>query len=169
MSTDKPDIDPAWKPRVHLNPVWRDRANFIIHANIDHDGSHIRREQLWARQLAENRFELCCIPFFVYDLALGDEVETGADGNMRYVVQRVVKRSNHYTFRLLFDHSADLTTREKVLTEVERLGCVTEWYSQNLLGIDAPTYSHAETAANFLWQQEQLGILAYETGQTKSN
>jgi hypothetical protein len=38
-----------------------------------------RDEQLWARQVGDRRFEICCIPFFVYDMALGDVVETDAN------------------------------------------------------------------------------------------
>jgi hypothetical protein len=43
----------------HETPVWRERANFIIGAALDAPG---KWEQLWARQVSPNRFELCCIP-----------------------------------------------------------------------------------------------------------
>jgi hypothetical protein len=42
---------------------------------------------LWARQVGDRRFEICCIPFFLYDVALGDVVET--DEN--YSLVRVVR------------------------------------------------------------------------------
>ena len=61
---------------IHLNPAWRDRANFIAFVSIELDEPGERWEQLWARQIANNLFEICCIPFFAYDLALGDQVDT---------------------------------------------------------------------------------------------
>lgn len=80
------------KEAVHPDPVWRDRSNFVIGARLPEPG---RTEQLWARQLGDRRFELCCIPFFLYDLALGDVVET--DDN--YDVVRVLKPSGRYVYR----------------------------------------------------------------------
>lgn len=54
---------------VHEQPVWRDRSNFIIHAELVVD-AHIRRYgQLFVRQMSEDHFEVCCIPFFIYDIA----------------------------------------------------------------------------------------------------
>jgi hypothetical protein len=74
---------------VHPEPVRRDRANFIVRARLPEPG---RAEQLWGRQLDERSFELCCIPFFLYDVALGDIVATDA----AYEVQQVVEpRAGH--------------------------------------------------------------------------
>lgn len=75
---------------VHLNPAWRDRANFILHADVDDGVSARRFEQLWARRLAPDRFEICRVPFFAYDLALGDEVEASGE---RWLVRGVVQPS----------------------------------------------------------------------------
>ena len=159
---------------MHLNPVWRDRANFIIGAWVPpiEEGSTIRGwEQLWSRQLADNRFEICCIPFFASDLALGDEVETATEDGETYIIQRVVKPSGHWTFRTWFGDLPDPVIRnevaDEVLREVEQLGCLTEWYSANLLGISAPSDSQAQAVADLLCRREQLGHLTYQTGKTK--
>lgn len=80
---------------VHQDPVRRDRSNFIVAGPI-RDGGDIKTEQLWARRDDEGRrFEVCCIPFFAYDLALGDVVETNAG----FLVERVVRQSGRYVFR----------------------------------------------------------------------
>ena len=55
-------------------------------------------EQLWWQQVAPKRFVLCCIPFFVYDLSLGDEVKTDEDN----VLLTVLKRSGQVSFRVWF-------------------------------------------------------------------
>src|SRR5947209_19841994 len=92
---------------THPDPVWREVANFMIHADIREEGSPFRLEQLWCRQLSDDRFIICCIPFFSYDLALADEVVTAPAGDHRYVVREVAKPSGHYTFRVWFPECAN--------------------------------------------------------------
>ena len=146
--------------KVHLNPAWRDRANTLLHAPVSDDDPSVI-EQLWARHLTGNRFEICCVPFFVYDLALGDEVEA-----IDYVVEQVVKPSGHYTFRVWLGDSSDLNIRDRISTVVPGMGCILEWYSENLLGIDAESESQAQELADFLINEEHAGALAYETGRS---
>jgi hypothetical protein len=151
---------------VHPEPAWRERADFIIDAKLP-KGRRLQWEQLWARQVGPYRFEVCCIPFFVYDLALGDEVETGEHGDERYVLQQVSRTSGHYTFRVWFGSDHPPSATEEVLNEVERLGCLFEWYSDNLLALDAPTDTLAQALADLLYAREQRGELEYETGRTR--
>jgi len=47
-------------------------------------------------QLAAEGFEVCCIPFFVYDLALGDVVAASPRDSRKSVVDRVVAPSGRY-------------------------------------------------------------------------
>lgn len=143
---------------THSEPVWRDRANFIIVSRIDPGGTDVRTEQLWARKLSERRFQLCCIPFFVYNLALGDVVETDEE----YLLQRVTARSGHYTFRVAFKPPPDV--REEVVDQLQALDALLEWSSASLLAVDAADYKHAQRVADFLWKREQHGELTYETG-----
>jgi hypothetical protein len=151
---------------VHENPVWREHADFIISAEVNPppDATRWQWEQLWARQIDESRFVLCCIPFFVYGLALGDEVETGPSKDRKYVVQRVVKLSGHRTFRVWF---YDLDARDEVTHKLTNLGCLMEWRwkTGNLLAVDTPSARQAQIVADYLWQWEQQGLLVYETGQ----
>jgi hypothetical protein len=152
---------------VHEEPAWRDQANFIIAARIDPNdpAPRLRWEQLWARQLSDTRFVNCCIPFFIYDLALGDEIEVGPLEERRYVMQRVVRQSGRYTFRVWF--KAD-DARDEVAGELERLGCLLEWRftGGNLLAVDAASDPHAQQVAGYLYGEEQQGRLVYETGRT---
>lgn len=99
---------------THEYPVWREKADFIIGVEFDADDAapSKRREQLWSRRLAGDRFEVCCIPFFAYDINLGDEVETWSHGERRYEVRRVVKDSGRYTFRIWFGASRDPAIRD---------------------------------------------------------
>ena len=78
------------------------RADFIIGADISAYSDDATYEQLWARQLDEKTFEVCCIPFFIYDLALGDVVETATREHRRYCIDRVVEGSGRFVFRVWF-------------------------------------------------------------------
>lgn len=40
-----------------------------------------RFEQLFAKQIGDDRFEICCTPFFLFDVALGDIVVTSPKGD----------------------------------------------------------------------------------------
>lgn len=147
---------------IHENPVWRERADFIILAKVRSETGESRWEQLWARQLNDNRFEICCIPFFVYDLALGDEVETGPEAGKRYVIKRVTKPSGRYTFRVWFTNSA---MRHTLPEKITGMGCLLEWQSKdgNLLAIDAESETLAREVADILGDEEALGHLVFET------
>jgi hypothetical protein len=147
---------------VHPEPVWRARANFLVAADIGGNQSHREREQLWVKQVSDFRFELCCIPFFVYDLALGDEVET----DQHYIIRKLVRPSGHHTFRVWFGESKNPSTQEEVVDMAKGLGCEWEWSSTNLLAIDAATASLAQELADYLYARQTAGDLTYETGRT---
>lgn len=146
----------------HLDPVWRDRSDFIIAADISSQGTAASREQLWVRQISDTEFELCCIPFFLYDVALGDVVETETSGPRKYVISRVVKPSGRYVFRAWFGES--FQPRDEVAEALEALGALLEWSSRNLLAIDSRDAGHAQVIADFLAEREAKGHLVYETG-----
>ena len=148
----------ASEEKVHAEPVWRDRADFIIGVPLPEDGL---TEQLWARRLDEsNLFEICCIPFFAYDLALGDVVETDTD----YDVTRVVRRSERLVFRVWFGDS--FHPRQDVADELIALGALLEWSSVNLLAVDVAETTQGQVVADFLAQRESDGQLRYETGRS---
>jgi hypothetical protein len=143
---------------THSEPVWRERANFIINAELPEPG---RLEQLWTRQLSDDTFEVCCIPFFVYDVALGDVVQTSPRGGRKYVLSRVVKPSGRYVFRVHFKRRDVGGTVADELTE---LGALLEWSSPSLLAVDATDLAHAQAVADYLQRAEDEQRLMYETG-----
>ncbi len=144
---------------THESPAWRDRADFIIAVKVA-DIRENAREQLWARQLGERLFELCCIPFFAYQLALGDLVRTDVD----YVVEALVRASGHKTFRVWLGRNADSRVKGSVEAELRRRGVLLEWSSRNLVAASAPTAQAAEEALKFLGEQQQRGRLEFEEG-----
>lgn len=142
---------------VHDAPAWRDRADFVIGAPLPEEG---RAEQLWARQVSDRRFEICCIPFFLYDVALGDVVETDAE----YDLAGVVERSGRFVFRVWFGEA--FHPRQEVAGELAELGALLEWSSANLLAVDAADEDHAQVIADYLVEQEGASRLMFETGRS---
>lgn len=145
---------------THSDPVWRERSNFVIATAIDSANTDFTTEQLWARRVDDSHFELCCIPFFAYDLALGDVVETDS----QYMVSHVSTGSGRYVFRVYFGDSA--YPRDEISQGLTARGALLELSSTNLLAVDARDQVHAQTLAAFLQEQEDLGHLIYETGKT---
>ena len=147
---------------VHQDPIWRDRANFIFFVPIGTQDGKAEWEQVWGTQTAEQRFVLCCIPFFVYGLALGDEVETDTD----FVVQRVVQASGQITFRVWFG-SQPAATRHELVREIEAMTPLLEWSSENLLALSARDETEAQKIADYLQAREEQGLLQYENGRAR--
>lgn len=152
---------------MHNDPAWRERANFIITAPLEESGSEqrFRWEQLWAKQLGDNRFEVCCIPFFIYDVDIGDEVETTDLASKKYVLSRVLKKSGRLTFRVWLTAGAQ---REAIMEEIKDRGHLIEerWPGSKLLAIDAADDASAKTLVDLLHEKETRGLLNYETGRT---
>jgi hypothetical protein len=146
----------------HLEPVWRHRADFVIAADIASSPEKGEWEQLWARQISENRFEICCIPFFVYDLALGDVVETDRD----HVFHHVACPSGHQVFRVWFGDVGNASDRFRIAEMLRNQGCELEWSSENLLAVDASTDELARAVGERLVQLQEEGRLTFETGRT---
>ncbi len=151
MSTDNPAF-----PRVftHGEPIWRSESNFIIVANVDGE-----KEQLWARQISERTFKICCIPFFVYNLALDDIVETDAS----YCVTKVVERSGRFVFRV-WNRSGDKEYLASIVRRLEEFGALVERSSESVIAIDTENEQAAKDVSGWLSQLEQAGHIQYETG-----
>jgi hypothetical protein len=149
---------------LHQDPVWRERSDFIIHAELPEKDRPKKFEQLFVKQLDAHRFELCCIPFFVYNLALGDVILTSPRSGKRYVVSSVTKPSGRFVFRVWSGKS--FQPRYELANRLKELGCLIEWSSRNLLAVDAVDAQHAQIVADFLAERERAGELLYETGRS---
>ena len=150
------DADPYVQ---HVAPIWQDRMNFVFDAALPEDCAPKRFEQLVGRQVADTEFELCCIPFFLYDVSLGDIVATNGD----YVVERVVRPSGRCTFRVFFGEAVG--PKDQIAAELElQLGALLKWHGAKLLAVDAEDGELAQKVADYLQARENAGELIYETG-----
>lgn len=128
----------------HPNPVNRPRPNFMLRAALDDLGDGDNFEQLWTKRVGEDLFEICCIPFFVYDLALGDVVQASADSG--YVVRSVARRSGNGVVRVAIKCPDDVEAvhlRHHDL--LGRLEYVREWFAPGYVAVSMePGRSHEE-------------------------
>jgi hypothetical protein len=145
---------------VHSDPIWRDRANFVFAAHQGTKDGKNEWEQLWGQQVAPQRCVVCCIPFFVHDVALGDEVEIDTN----FVLQRVVRSSGQVTFRVWFGDQ-DVAARQRVVREIEAMNRLMEWSSENFLALSVLEVD-AQQLADYLQLRENESLLQYETGRS---
>lgn len=146
---------------VHHQPIWRERANFIFAAYLGVKNGNNEWEQLWGQATESDKFVICCIPFFVRDLALGDVVEIDSNS----ILKNVVKRSGQVTFRVWI-MSSDSVIRQEIKTKLDSMKLLMERSSENLVALSAPDNIEAQIASNYLRNCEELGLLQYETGST---
>ncbi|SRR5579885_3380577 len=120
---------------THSVPAWRRKANFIIRADLAKHGMPERLEQLWARKIDVNTFEICCIPFFTYGFSLGDLVETNAE----YTIQRIVEKRGHISLRAAVTRLENQDKIHETLhARVDSIGLLHEWFSPGYLSVDLP-------------------------------
>ncbi len=148
----------------HEQPACRADANFLIFADLSQDGMTDRWEQLWAHQLGEGEFRLCCIPFFAYGLALGDQVVTAPSGDKKYVIQSTVARSGHIAYRVWFGDAENTDeSRDRIEQYVRSKGWLSEWSSENLLAVDIPSEQDEADVRSFMAEHADRGI-TFESG-----
>lgn len=154
------------EPVVHLSPVWKDKANFLIFASIEGSEEKLVRdlEQLWVRQISESEFEVCCVPFFTYGIALGDTVRSKSGLGKKYLIDSATSCSGRQVLRLNYERTTDLTEKDKVLQKLREVGCVFEWYSEYLLAVDSPNQNVTTMLESLFKSLEERGLAKYEFG-----
>ncbi|MER6571416.1 DUF4265 domain-containing protein [Streptomyces sp. NPDC001093] len=132
---------------VHEQPVGRASTNYIARADLAPFGLDGQVEQLWLRAVNDGSYEVACIPFSTYGIALGDVVVLNDDD----YVSEVVRNSSHRTLRLLFTPDlppADLQkAADEIKTEIIAADLLSEWNGARFIAVDVPP--DAETSRLF--------------------
>lgn len=127
---------------AHANPVRRPRRSVMLRAVVADVGPGENFEQLWSKRVGDDLFEICCVPFFVYDIALGDVAR--ADAESGYVISSVARRSGNGVARVAVVRSEDVEAvhlrLHDLLAQAEYL-C--EWFAPGYVAINLePGRSH---------------------------
>jgi hypothetical protein len=124
---------------VHESPVGRASQNYIAMADLRPFGFRDLLEQLWLTSLGEKKYQVACIPFRVYGMALNDIVEL--DAAARHV-KSVVGRSGHRVFRVFFAPALSEVDLPAVVARVEaavvEAGLKFEWSGNRHIAVDLP-------------------------------
>jgi hypothetical protein len=139
----------------HALSPWLEVADDYVMAPVD--GGH---ETLPVRSLGDGRYEVCCVPFFVYDVDKGDVVTRDADS----VFQGVSWKSGDVGFR--FRSEADHETIAEVVEVLERAGAIVEFDPSGRVVCVNAADTIASTISGMLLSLEEQDVLEYETVRT---
>jgi Domain of unknown function (DUF4265) len=121
---------------VHNSPAWGWKSNFIFQIDLVVHDMPGRLEQFWGRRVANDLFEVCCIPFFTYGFSLGDVLKVDLERNR---VIEVFESYGHQTLRICADSPSMGTQLHILLHEwVASTGLLYEWYADGYLVVDLP-------------------------------
>lgn len=147
------------KIATHPNPIERPVPSFMLRAAIDDvGGGGGNFEQLWTKRVGDDRFQLSCIPFFAYDMALGDVVR--ADEASGYVVQGVVERSGNGVVRVAVKRPQDVDAVHRRLHDLlVGFEYLCEWFAPGYVAVSIePGRSHDELFAGLAELGETVEI-----------
>lgn len=124
---------------VHESPVGRTSSNYLAMVDLEPFGFAGSLEQIWLRPLDGKAYEVSCIPFRVYGLALNDVVELDSDGKQ---IIGVLKRSGHRVFRVFLAPSLSVPESDEVRNSITRAiiddVLKAEWSGDRHVAIDVP-------------------------------
>ena len=108
-------------------------------------------ENIWALPIAADKYRIENIPFFIYDLSLGDVVEATNDENGDLCFRKVLERSENRTLRARSDSlisNPDLGLR--IARDLEDLKCKVEIHRDRLLAISVPPTLNITVITDYL-------------------
>lgn len=123
-------------------------------------------EQLWLRELdVEGSFEVCCIPFYAYGLALGDVVGRSESE----AVDRLIRQSGRRVLRVLFAEPRPLIdTRSALRRAVESAELLSEWNGDLQIAIDVPDISVMQSVFDCVQEEIESGTAFWEWSDVRS-
>ncbi|MCF3137221.1 DUF4265 domain-containing protein [Streptomyces olivochromogenes] len=123
---------------VHDEPVGRAATNYVARADLAPFGLEGQVEQLWLKAVNDGTYEVACVPFLTYGVALGDSVLLAEDDYVR----EVVKTAWHRTLRMLIIPAvpaADLgQVTDQIKSAIRTSGLLSEWSGERLVAVDVP-------------------------------
>ncbi|WP_326566213.1 DUF4265 domain-containing protein [Amycolatopsis rhabdoformis] len=145
---------------VHESPVGRGDSDCIARADLAPFGFEGEVEQLWLKRLEDGLFEVCCIPFRVYGISLGDIVALSPDGT---TVARVVGKSGRRVLRVfLLETPGFSSVAREFEAEISRLGLLREWSGDRHAAVDVPIGVEVAGIIGLLEREEAASRVFWE-------
>ncbi len=142
----------------HRQSAWAEKADrFLNLVVLDDEVDEDACEQVAARLIEADTYELCSIPFFARNYALGDHVHAPAGK-----IENVVKPSGRYVYRIFFSENQ---VHQPILDELRNLGgCLFESLGNGLYAIDVANEDLAILLVTRMDELEESGVLVWESG-----
>lgn len=147
---------------AHGDPVWRERANYIIQVSLELHGMQPGTfEQLWTITRGEELYEVCCLPFFTYGIALGD-VLRWTDRDRPAVV---ASRSGRRLVRCAFADRDDAErSHESFHGALVATGSLAEFLRPGYVAIDIDTAERLSAVLEVVTPLQEAGRASWEWG-----
>lgn len=150
----------------HEDPAWRCEQNYMAMVDLAPFDLGGMFEQLWLRELDEGGgYEVCCIPFYAYGLALGDVVRrSGAD-----TVDSLISKSGRRALRVFFaEPRPSVDSRSVLRGAVESAGLLSEWNGDRHVAIDVPDISVMQPVFDSVQGEIENGSAFWEWSDSKN-
>lgn len=123
----------------HNSPVWAAEADSKICVSLSEYGMPDKTETLDVKSISDNTYLICCVPFFVDGIALGDLVRW--DTEKQNV--SLVKSGERKVIRIAATNDlADDSVWSFIHAWVEKERLFHEWKSGSYIAIDVPNNRH---------------------------
>jgi Domain of unknown function (DUF4265) len=147
---------------MHEAPAWRPAEGYIAMVDLTSFGFPGLNEQIWLKQVGEARYEVRCVPFRAYGIALGDEVELH-DGRS---ISRVVQSSGRRVLRIFFTNPRPSENgddaRGALTREVDSAGLLSEWSGDRHVAIDVPAGATMQGVYDSVTREIEIGSAVWE-------
>ena len=127
-------------------------------------------ERMWATRISDGTFEIDNIPFFVRGISSGDKVvATMREGALFYESTKEYSGNSTLRVSISLDDGEELVTtvRNKLLSELKKLGCTAEVsHIPNLVAVEVPQSVPLESVIRYLekgvaekmWDYEEAAL-----------
>jgi hypothetical protein len=114
-------------------------------------------ETIWAEELGAGRYRLMNVPFMAFGLSFADIV-SATEGRDGIVMQAVVERSGHSSYRVALQVETPPEDPEAVFAGLREIGCGVERFTGRTFGIDVPPATDIDGAYRLLEEGMANGI-----------
>jgi hypothetical protein len=146
----------------HSNRWPQDAAERVkIQLRLEPDAPY-ETETVWARPIGDGLFVIDNVPFFAYDLSLGDKVYARPTGEPVLEYSGVAERGGHSTYRVVLADGGDRTQAEEYWQKLRAIGCDREVATSRLWAFDVPPAADVFDVYHVLEAGEAKGIWEFE-------
>jgi len=145
---------------VALAEKFNGHVHLLVQLEPDEDGyPRYSTEEVDARALGDDLYEIQGIPVFARSLARGDIVRV-AEREGSLWVHEVAKESTHATIRVL---PWDTSIQAEIVGEFNEIGCLAYWTRYGMVAIDVPE-EEIKNAITRLDNGQEAGRWDYDVG-----